>query len=552
MSKRKYFLVLIVAIACLGCFFLLREFEKKRIVEKQIVYTSDVASEVYMVWGIDYLQMPSEKFWPQGSYLKDGLVYTKMPKVNDKFIIKLSLPNNTILNYWMVQRKDKKGNKTDIWDAGESDKEYYLVTFSDASLLKPGYFIFLAGFLPLIIIYYNNKKKQISITNNEKFKIREYIPQFDSLRGIAVLLVIFHHWLPEESALHFLKKGALGVNFFFVLSGFLISHILLRSKKQAEEDLTGKAAVFRNFYIRRTLRIFPIYYLVLIVLFFLHDPSIQEHGTYYFTYTANYLFYSQQFFPGRLAHLWSLAVEEQFYLVWPWLIILINKELLPYIIGLFIVVGISSNYIFINNGWWVSVFTPACFDAFAIGAFLSYLVVYRQDIIEQIQPKFKIIFFIVFLLFVLALYEYSFLPIRTAHSLLAVVILYYCLFKNNNKVANYILNNKWLIRVGKISYGIYLYHLFIPELWMGINNKASIFNIDLFYNKAIPDILKPTWLFVQEFSFLMLVSVFSWRFIEKPINNLKNKFEYKRKRLDKSEHPGENIVVEEMVSSSQP
>ena len=92
---------------------------------------------------------------------------------------------------------------------------------------------------------------------------------------------------------------------------------------------------------------------------------------------------------------------------------------------------------------------------------------------------------------------------------------------------NFVLNNKWLMRIGKISYGVYLYHLFIPELWEGINKKFASRDIDLFYNKAMSVQIEPSWIFVQEFSFLMLLSILSWKLVEKPVNNLKKKFENK-------------------------
>ena len=265
----------------------------------------------------------------------------------------------------------------------------------------------------------------------------------------------------------------------------------------------------------------------------MNDPAIIQDGIYYFTYTSNFLFYNEQFFPARVAHLWTLAVEEQFYILWPWLIILVNKKHLPYFISLFIVIGISANYIFTSKGWWVEIFTPTCFDAFAIGGFLSYLIAYQPNTIEKIQPKFRWIFFIVLGLFILDAFNFSFLPSRTSHALLAVTVIYYCLFKNNNRIMNYILNNKWLIRIGKISYGVYLYHLFVPELWMWINQNFYKWGIDLFFNQAMPESVKPYWLFVQESAFLLLLCIISWMLIEKPINDLKNRFQNKPLRPGK-------------------
>ena len=520
----SYFLIILI---CPAAYFISKSITEKKIIEKKLIYTSAAASEVYMVWGTTDGQLPSRYFWPPNSYIEKEVIYTKMTFGNDHFHTTLKLPYGSNIYYWMVQKKDKAGNETDIWDSGGEYKQSFFLGFYDDGIFKPGYFIFLAGFLPLVIFYYTNRKKQIIQPINLKYKIKDFIPELDAIRAIAVLLVIFHHWLPVYHFLNFLPNGPLGVNIFFVLSGFLITNILLKSKNQIQNDEIKKGTVFKNFYARRTLRIFPIYYLVLIVLWLLNDPNIKYDGAYYFSYTSNYLFYSQQFFPGHLAHLWSLAVEEQFYIFWPWLIILVNKKLLPYLISLFIIIGISSNYIFTEKGWWVELLTPACFDAFAIGGMLSYLIIYRQDIIEQIQSKFKWITIIIIMFFLLDLFKMSFIPSRTSHALLAILVIYYCLFKNNIKVISFILNNKWLIKIGKVSYGVYLYHLFVPELWGWIIAIFASWNIDLLYNKEMAEVIKPSWLFVQHFTFLMILCAVSWKLIERPINNLKRKFENK-------------------------
>ena len=522
---KKAWLYLLVMLCCIIVYFVARHELKKRSIIKEISYTSNSASVIYMVWGINYLQLPPKDYWPTGSYEKDSLVYTPMLANGNTFTISLRLPYHTILNYWMLQKKDKSGNETDVWDAGGNYQQYFTVFFYDEGVLKPGYFIFLGGFLPLMLFYFRNRKTPAGIKKITDYPISEYVPQFDSIRAIAVLLVIIWHWFEKNKVLNFTPNGQLGVNIFFVLSGFLITGILLKAKKQVAEQGLKRSTAFRNFYIRRTLRIFPIYYLVLIIFWFLHDPVIRGNAVYYFTYTSNYLFYAVQDFPARLAHLWSLAVEEQFYIFWPWLILLVNKRYLPYLISLFIVVGISSNYIFISKGSWVEIITPACFDAFAIGGMLSYIIAYQPEIIERMQPKFRWVFSIFLLLFVLDVFGYSFLPRRTIHALLAIVIIYYCLFKKNNRLIDLVLNNKLLIRIGKISYGVYLYHLFVPELWNSVIKKFASWNIDLFYNNAIPEIIKPAWLTIQYFSCLLLICIVSWKFIEKPVNQLKKRFE---------------------------
>ena len=517
-----YFLIFIV---CLAGYFISKQQIKKTFVEKEIAYRTAKAGEVEMAWGLLDGKLPSQKYWPANTTEKDGILYTRLSLSDTVFTTRLNLPAESSIYYWMVQKKDKSGNPVEVWDSGGGSKEFFTETFSYNSLFKPGYFIFLSGFLPLLFLFFSKENSLKTLSIHNRFKLKEYIPQFDSIRAIAVLLVILHHWLPAKNVLNFLPNGKLGVNIFFVLSGFLITGILLKAKKQVESNSINKSTVFKNFYIRRTLRIFPIYYLVLMVLWFLNDPALKQNSAYFFTYTSNYLFYSEQFFPERLAHLWSLAVEEQFYIFWPWLIVLTPRRFLPYLIGLLLVIGVSSNFIFTSKDWWVEIFTPACFDAFAIGGFLSYLTAYREDVIEQLQPRFKWLAGGVLVLFALDVFHYSFLPSRTVHALLAVVILYYCLFKRNIKAVNLILDNKWLMKLGKISYGVYLYHLFVPELWMWINQNFYKWGIDLFFNNAIAERIKPYWLFVQEFAFLLLLSSLSWMLIEKPINNLKKYFE---------------------------
>ena len=156
---------------------------------------------------------------------------------------------------------------------------------------------------------------------------RTYYPALDVLRGIAILLVFFYH---NFSFLQVFEFGWIGVDLFFVLSGFLITDILLSSQ--------GGRNFFRNFYARRFLRIFPLYYITLIAFFLLAPYVFSQQNadvvTYYNTnqlwfwsHLQNWLFVNKGMSSSpMLSHFWSLAVEEQFYLFWP-LIIFILKDL---------------------------------------------------------------------------------------------------------------------------------------------------------------------------------------------------------------------------------
>lgn len=150
-----------------------------------------------------------------------------------------------------------------------------------------------------------------------KYNPKQHISALDSIRGVAVLLVILFHCYPT----YITKLGWLGVDLFFVLSGFLITGLLL--------DAKGKNNYYRNFIVRRTLRIFPLYYFALLLCLVIVPIVFKsllppDYGYYtanqlwFWTYTQNWLF-SKTGFPENLTlvHFWSLAVEEQFYLFWP-------------------------------------------------------------------------------------------------------------------------------------------------------------------------------------------------------------------------------------------
>src|SRR5271157_2343931 len=151
------------------------------------------------------------------------------------------------------------------------------------------------------------------------------IPQLDAVRGLAVLLVLVHN-TDIYPSLHLgliASNGWMGVDLFFVLSGFLITGILVDTKKSE--------GYFRNFYARRCLRIWPLYYSALLFMFVIVPLLRPSEAQTVFEARSSpwwaYLFFLQNFLipiptmaTGLLGVTWSLAVEEQFYLVWPWVI----------------------------------------------------------------------------------------------------------------------------------------------------------------------------------------------------------------------------------------
>ena len=200
-------------------------------------------------------------------------------------------------------------------------------------------------------------------------RLPAYIPELDGLRGIAILTVVaFHLRMP------FCSLGWAGVFLFFVLSGFLITGILLDTKDQPH--------YFRNFYARRSLRIFPIYYLSLLVLTSValyYCWPVRDIG-WYLLYFQNYLLGVNEFnpsFPSAFNHTWSLAVEEQFYLLWPLVIRYLSRRVLLGFSVLLLGVAISARFVVASStGSFSLAFTPlvCVVDSLVAGAIVAILL----------------------------------------------------------------------------------------------------------------------------------------------------------------------------------
>src|SRR5258706_524064 len=159
---------------------------------------------------------------------------------------------------------------------------------------------------------------------------KTYYSQVDGLRCIAIVAVMLEHFI--YIGVSKLYVGFFGVDLFFVLSGFLITEILLNQK-----GTKPSRVLFKNFYIRRSLRIFPIYYLMC-VFFLIALPGFKPVASCAFLYVLNWAqFFTTAPVPNHVSHFWSLAIEEQFYLLWPFIIILVpNRFLLKVFIAIII------------------------------------------------------------------------------------------------------------------------------------------------------------------------------------------------------------------------
>ncbi len=348
-----------------------------------------------------------------------------------------------------------------------------------------------------------------------------YMPQLDSLRAIAVLLVLFEHWAPENSVLKLLPVGMIGVTLFFVLSGFLITQILIKSRNLSEEMDSNKIHSAKQFYIRRTLRIFPIYYITIFILYFFNIQDLRQKFLWFLFYASNFYFYNIHNWDGSLSHLWTLAVEEQFYIIWPFIILFIPKRLLLRSIIFVIFLGplfrMVLFYFSDRSDWTVSfihVLTPSCMDCFGLGALLAYFRINEnKSFILRNKPALIFLSLNILSIIILLFFEENIFSVFLFRFNISAICLF-IISKTSLGFSGFLKNifeNKILMYLGKISYGLYLFHNFIPLIYSAFKMPA----IQDAYLK-----------FMVQVSILIFISSVSWFLIEKPINNLKRYFSY--------------------------
>ncbi|MBK7560039.1 MAG: acyltransferase [Chitinophagaceae bacterium] len=220
-------------------------------------------------------------------------------------------------------------------------------------------------------------------------KNKTFYPALEGLRGIAIIAVIIFHTFPYGDSLF----GWLGVDLFFVLSGFLITGILMKSF-----DIDRKSVFLKNFYIRRILRIFPLYYMFLFAFLFLFPAlgifngevsDYQNHKLWFIFYLQNWLFTNN--FPETshcLNHFWSLAVEEQYYIFWPIIIFILRKPkklvafLISFLVFLFAFRCITwyEQYPHLN---YTTLYTFTRLDGICVGSLVALVVLLKRDFLRR-------------------------------------------------------------------------------------------------------------------------------------------------------------------------
>jgi peptidoglycan/LPS O-acetylase OafA/YrhL len=349
------------------------------------------------------------------------------------------------------------------------------------------------------------------------------VSELEGIRGLAAASIVGYHLIPR-----YFGEGWVAVDCFFVLSGYLITTILLKNR--------DKDHYYKTFYMRRALRIWPIYYLTLMSLvlanhlFHHYFPTDGFWLHFFYLQNVERLFGAKrlEFIPA-FSHTWTLALEEQFYFLWPFAVRNLKIRWIFVASCLIAIVAI------VLRGAGVSYVTlPARSDGFALGAILA-LILHHREAWNVTAGRLRILLGTSFalglaMLVALALGPYT---VRLPSGLLDVswsitwavgpfnliffAIIGFALCKTGSPHLA-LLRSRPLVYLGTISYGLYLYHIPVMHVAELVFRKFHI------YHQF--DGQRPLYRGLLELAISLVVADLSWRYVEQPILRLKDRFRY--------------------------
>lgn len=366
-----------------------------------------------------------------------------------------------------------------------------------------------------------------------------YFENLDGLRFLCFLAVFFFHSfhtdyknLESMKLYSFISEdifgnGNLGVNFFFVLSGFLITYLLIEEKK------LNKNIHLKKFWIRRILRIWPLFYFCVFFGFIIFPyiktlfgqiPNETANLLYYLTFLNNFDIIKNGLPDSSiLGILWSVAIEEQFYLVWP--IILYLLPIKKYWVAFSSIIIISLVFRIYNSSYIMhEMHTLSCIGDMTIGAFGAWLIIEKEWFKEKIINAKKLYIILIYIIFAIILLfrhqiiNYSSFINIIERPFIAVIIILIILEQTFSKNSFYKMSNfKRISKLGTITYGLYCLHFVGILITLNIT-KYFHFNTELWQVLILETSLA--------LIITIIISKLSYRFFESPFLSLKEKFSY--------------------------
>ena len=359
------------------------------------------------------------------------------------------------------------------------------------------------------------------VDETSAWRLPKSIPELDGIRGLAILMVLICHsssWVTTEWLRTFLHHGRIGVDLFFVLSGFLITGILLDTRHAPNRT--------RNFYIRRGLRIWPLYFTFLMAAGLLFRRMLPQSPQLWL-----YALFVQNFFYflGRgpfLDPTWSLAVEEQFYLVWPWVAFRVRRETVLKICC--VVLFVSPLIRFVANALFhseeiISVNTLCRLDGMAMGGALAAWIRQPNFSLNRLRTFAWRILPIGCLgsLVSLALEkEYAFAR-AMSYSMLAAVfggMVAMAIVQNGEKQPYpRFFRQRWMTYLGKVSFALYLFNY---PIYVIVHGNAGH---RLIVASKLGESMSEWTMFLLANILLLAATWVSWKILESPMLKLKSR-----------------------------
>jgi peptidoglycan/LPS O-acetylase OafA/YrhL len=345
----------------------------------------------------------------------------------------------------------------------------------------------------------------------------KYVPYLDGLRGLAILGVLADHFhVPLPTIFH---VGPVGVRFFFILSGYFITLSLWKVREADLKSPLQRIGLLFRFYLQRLLRIGPPFYLALAIGALLGIHEVWDNILWLATFNTNHYIIWRGYWPGEISHYWSLAVQEQFYLIWPLFVLTLPRRGFMPVMLACMVFALAFRMACIATGTnevirWVTLL--GCLDSFAAGAIIAYLK--QAKLLEKVHQLSRTwmlalplaAFACYFLARWMTTLAHDNTCLALAESFDAFFLAWMLVAALTGVTGRYssILGWSPLVYLGRISYGVYVYHVFIIVLFTPflIANGLDIVTRSLVLLVAT-----------------LAVSALSWHWLEQPIIAWKNR-----------------------------